>query len=296
MYLVILITLLVFLAIVIIANVIVFPLSAGDITPGLQAIASLQNQLESRSQKEYPFVAAIVEPRKDNLVKIIQHFLRVLPANTHFQVYHGTENVDILYINFSEEINSGKMSLWNMGIDNLSIQGYSALLTSETFWNTIQSERVLIFQTDAITCDSGVDIQEFKEYDYVGAPLSMFICVLVNLLFICKGYFLQHSRYYNGGLSYRRKSTALKVIKRYPWDRKCTEDVWFCAFIPHVGGKLPSREIARKFSFEAENLSGTPWGLHKPRKDYDQLCNICPNTREIPFIPSHTDYRNLYLL
>lgn len=295
MYPLILLTLLIFLAIVVISNVIVFPLSAGDITPGLQAIESLKKQIVG--YKDYPFVAAIVEPRQDNLVKIIRHFLNVLPANAHFQIYHGTENIDILYLNFSSEINSGKMSLWNLGVENLTIQGYSALLTSETFWRSIQSERVLIFQTDAITCSgANVDIQEFKDYDYVGAPLPMFVCILVNLLFICKGYILQHSRYYNGGLSYRTRSTAMAVVKEYPWDRKCPEDIWFCAFLPRVGGKLPPREVARKFGFEAEDLSCTPWGLHKPRKEHDKLCLVCPESKEIPNVPSHSDYRNLFLI
>jgi hypothetical protein len=189
------------------------------------------------------------------------------------------------------------MSLWNLGVDNLSMQGYSALLTSKEFWNTIQSEQVLIFQTDAITCGkSKFKIDDFMDYDFIGAPVPTYISILINILFMSKGYITGHSRFYNGGLSYRTKSKMLAVIEEYPWDQKCTEDIWFCAFLPCVGGVLPTRAEARKFSFEAEKLTTTPWGLHKPRKKYNSLCEICPEIKDIPFVPTHTDYRSLYLL
>lgn len=284
-------------AIVLICRVCVFPLSAGSVDSGLIAAKNLKQQADNTKMHNYPLVAAIIEPREDNLVKILTHFINVMPSNTHFQVYHGINNAHLIYKHFQSYIDSGKLSVWNLGVDNLTIQGYSALLTSKEFWNTIQSERVLIFQTDAITCGhSKFKIENFMQYDYVGAPVSTFISILINILFMGKGYITGHSRFYNGGLSYRTKSKMLAVIEHYPWDQKCTEDIWFCAFLPRVGGVLPTREEARKFSFESEYLTETPWGLHKPRKEYDALCMVCPEMKQIPFVPAHTDYRSLYLL
>ena len=283
--------------IIIICRTIVFPLSAGTVDSGLQAAENLEIQTKQRQLQNYPLVAVIVEPREENLVKILNHFMKVMPPYTHFQVYHGTKNADIIYNNFKNHIQSNKISVWNMGVDNLSIQGYSALLTSKSFWNSVQGERTLVFQTDAITCGkSKFKIQDFVEYDFVGAPLSTTISILINIFFMGKGYVTGHSRFYNGGLSYRTKSKMLDVIKKYPWDQLCPEDIWFCAFLPRIGGVLPARESAREFSFESETLTCTPWGLHKPRKEYDQLCKICPEVKEIPYIPTHTDYRNLYLV
>lgn len=288
------ILILIVITIIIISRTCVFPLSAGDINCGLEASQNikLQTKLEN-----YPLVAAIVEPRRENLVKIVRHFLKVMPEYTHFQIYHGTKNAELVYNAFNNEIRSGKLSVMNMGVDNLTIQGYSALLTSKEFWESIKSERVLIFQTDAITCPkSKINIQDFYGYDYVGAPVPMYINILISILFMGKGYFPWHNNYYNGGLSYRTRSKMLKVLSHYPWDRKCTEDIWFCAFLPRVGGRLPNRKVAGEFSYEAADLSVIPWGLHKPRKNYDCLYKICPQVKEIPFAPSHTDYRNLYLL
>ena len=189
------------------------------------------------------------------------------------------------------------MTLIDMGVDNLTIQGYSALLTSKEFWESLQAENVLIYQTDAITCTNAqVSIEKFFKYDYIGAPVTPLISVLINILFMGKGYITGHSRFYNGGLSFRKRSKMLAVIKEYPWDQLCTEDIWFCAFIPRVGGVLPPREVARQFSFEAEYLTNIPWGLHKPRKEHDSLLKVCPEMKHIPFVPTHTDYRNLYLL
>nr|QBK87390.1 MAG: uncharacterized protein LCMAC201_03000 [Marseillevirus LCMAC201] len=282
------------LVIILICRTCVFPLSAGSVDSGIEAAESLRSQLDIR---EYPLVAAIVEPREQNLVRILNHFIKVMPAYTHFQVYHGTKNQEILYKNFKSYIQSGKISLWNLGVPNLTIQGYNALLTSKEFWNTIQSERVLIFQTDAITCDkSPFNIENFIKYDFVGAPVAIYIRILISILFLGKGYITGHTRFYNGGLSYRTKSKMLAIIEKYPWDQLTTEDIWFCAFLPRVGGVLPEIKQARQFSFESEQLDYIPWGVHKPRKEYNKLCKICPEFKQIPFIESHTDYRNLYLV
>ncbi len=292
-----LILLFIVLMVVLMCRTCVFPLAAGTVDSGLQAAESLQAQLDTKNVLEYPLVAAIVEPRENNLLSTLNHFIKVMPRYTHFQVYHGTNNQEVLYRNFKPYILSGKISLWNLGVPNLTIQGYNALLTSKTFWNTIQSERVLIFQTDAITCSqSPFNIENFVEYDFVGAPIARYIRILISIMFLGKGYVTRHTRFYNGGLSYRTKSKMLAVIEEYPWDQLVPEDIWFCTFLPRVGGVLPDIKQARKFSFESEKLDYIPWGIHKPRKEYTQLNKVCPEFKQIPIIPSHTDYRNLYLV
>jgi len=57
---------------VLICNTKVFPLSAGSIDSGTQAIKSIKQQTQRRKIYNYPLVAIIVEPRKDNLVNILQ--------------------------------------------------------------------------------------------------------------------------------------------------------------------------------------------------------------------------------
>lgn len=283
------------IAMIVVCRYCTFPLSAGSAASGYTAIENIR---QVSTTGNVPLAAVIVEPRTDNIVEIARHFLNSLPANVPFQIYHGNKNKRLLYKEFKPEIMSGKLTLIDLGVDNLTVQAYSALLTSKEFWDTIPAEKVLVFQTDAITCgQSFSDLKEFIKYDFVGAPMTLLINILANVLFMGKGWYPGHCCFYNGGLSLRSKSKMLKVIEKYPWDRHTPEDIWFCAFLPKVGGKLPPKNIAKKFSYEADHdLDVIPWGLHKPRKNFGELCKICPESKKIPFVPSGNDYRNLYLL
>jgi len=286
------------ISILLFCNCVRLPLSGGSEQPGYTVIENFK-QFNVSKENKYDLVGVIMEPRKDNLVLVINNFKTKLPDNAHIQVYHGTHNKGLLEIIFKDDINSGKISLWNMGVDNLNIQSYSLIFTSKEFWDTIQAEKVLIFQTDAITCsESNIDLSKFYKYSFVGAPLPKHVCLLIQLLFLCKSYYIPHSLFFTGGLSYRTKSSALKVIKEYPWDHKVPEDIWFCAFIEKVGGLLPERNIAREFSYESEYLPQNivPWGLHKPRNNHEKVKQICTNAKKIPLVKPHSDYRNLYMI
>jgi len=287
------------ISLILFCNFVTVPLSGGSEKPGYIVLDNLR-QLKPFANKLYDLVGIIIEPRKENLVLVINNFKKRLPSNAHIQVYHGTENKGLLNVIFKDDIESGKISLWNTGVDNLNIQSYSLIFTSKEFWDTVQAEKVLVFQTDAITCsESTVDLSMFYRYSFIGAPLPKYICLLIKLMFLCKGYYIPHSLFFNGGLSYRTKSSALKVIKEYPWDHKVPEDIWFCAFIPIVGGLLPEYDIAREFSYESEYLPDNniiPWGLHKPRNNHNKLKQICKNAEKIPMIEPNSDYRNLYMI
>lgn len=283
--------------IIFICNTVVFPLNAGSSESGIIASREIAKQLNTHSLKDYPLVAAIVEPREEYLVECIKHFMDTLPQYTHFQVYHGTENKEIVYANFGSYIASGKMSAWDLNVKNLTIQGYSALLTSESFWRSIQSDRVLIFQTDAALCsETKLNIEMFYAYDFIGAPMPSYINILIWLRFLFTGCLITHLRYFNGGLSFRRRNKMLELITKHPWNYMWPEDVWFCAHLPQINGVLPTIAAARTFSFEAEQLAGVPLGVHKPRKEWSALSQICPQVKNIKRVASHSDYRNLFLL
>jgi hypothetical protein len=289
------IMLLIILIIFIICRVLVFPLSAGNIESGEIAIKNLSKQ--SKVKNNYKLVAVIIEPREKNLINIINHYMNKLPNYTHFQIYYGNKNSCLIKNYYHNEIILNKISIWDMGVDNLTIQGYNRILLSKEFWETIQGEKVLIFQTDSIPCSkSKYKITDFIEYDFIGAPLSNLVNILLNIYFMGKGYIVNHMKFYNGGLSMRSKSIMLKIIEKYPWDKLTAEDVWFCAFVEKVGGKLPEKKVGRNFSFESEELDNIPWGLHKPRKYYDLLEKISPEIKQIPYIPSHTDYKTLFMI
>lgn len=119
------------------------------------------------------------------------------------------------------------------------IHDYNRLLGSVYFWELIPFDKVLIFQADSGLLRNG--IEEFLEYDYVGAPFQ----------------FQDHGG--NGGLSLRTKSVMLEVIKQFPYDVSVhgNEDVYFSNHVEKVGGKLAPREVCEKFSVESIFKLGT---------------------------------------
>lgn len=104
---------------------------------------------------------------------------------------------------------------------------YNRLLTSKEFWENVPFDKVLIFQHDSSLLRKG--IEEFLEWDFIGAPLYHFPFPMMN-----------------GGLSLRSKQACLDVIENYHYDGSINEDIYFCSCMQ----KLPTKEIAQKFSVE----------------------------------------------
>lgn len=130
-------------------------------------------------------------------------------------------------------------------INNLS--DYNRLLTSVDFWKSVPFDKVLIFQHDSGLLREG--IEEFLEYDYVGAPWT----------FQTKGG--------NGGLSLRTRDVMIKTLETIPYMENVhgNEDVYFSNHIERVGGKLAPRDVCFKFSCETIFRTGT-LGYHAIEK------------------------------
>ena len=98
-------------------------------------------------------VAVIVEPRKHEfLVPVVNNIIDNVPDYTKIQIFHGTKNLDYIKKHFSNQIKSNKIILTNLNVENLTIKDYNLLLTSSNFWNNIDGEHILIFQTDSCMC------------------------------------------------------------------------------------------------------------------------------------------------
>lgn len=92
---------------------------------------------------------------------------------------------------------SPNINIIKVNIDNMSPSQYSKFLTSSSFWNMLQGEKILIYQEDSILFHD--DITPFLKYDYIGAP------------------FPRHqndtpSSVGNGGFSLRSKSIMIKIL------------------------------------------------------------------------------------
>ena len=152
-----------------------------------------------------------------------------------------------------------------VGIPNFTQNTYNDMLLSTWFWNKIDSENILIYQQDSFLFREG--IEEFYEYDYIGAP------------------WLPHQTdnqlgVGNGGFSFRKKSKMLKCLDTINpkklqlssdtlnYMRNCNlhnppEDVYYSkAIIDYDLGNVANREVANQFA-EERVASVNPLGGHQ---------------------------------
>lgn len=121
-----------------------------------------------------------------------------------------------------------------------SMIDYNKLLASLPFWMALPYDKVLIFQHDSMLLRDG--IEEFYEWDYVGAPWK----------------FQDHGG--NGGLSWRSREAMIEVLKMFPYvpSGNNNEDVYFSNALKQMPEfKLAPREVCEKFSCESIYKEGT---------------------------------------
>ncbi len=187
--------------------------------------------------------ACIVETRPiTNLSEIIiDRHLKYLPKDWGLTIYCSHLNHEFIKdIDFGRETNI--IVLEN---PDLTVHGYNSMLKSDGFWKSLPYDKVLIFQSDSRLMKEG--IEEFLEWDYVGAPWM----------------FQDHGG--NGGLSLRSVDVMREVLRVGKFTNR-NEDVEFCNFmVMHNIGKLAPREICYKFSCETIAIFGS-LGMHAIHK------------------------------
>lgn len=189
--------------------------------------------------------AAIVETRDIDINKVFANHIPYLPAGTHYFLFTSSELRD----KYDNELKSFDIdyTIVDIKLDDDTVHGYNLLLTDYgvEFWaHFMDFERVLIFQNDSSLLRSG--IEDFYEYDYIGAPYDYFPYVG------------------NGGLSLRNPKIMMQICLNYNWKRDCGEDLHFTKIMAeHNIGKLAPLEVAKKFSVESIFELGT-LGYHKP--------------------------------
>lgn len=196
------------------------------------------------------YTAVIVEPREHAALEfVLTNFLENLPENWRVLVMHGTKNHKFVEHIIDEKLAGYKsrIQLHDLQVENLTIQKYNELLVSREFHDAIPTEIFLVFQTDTMICkESGVQLNEFVKYDYVGAPMPH-LDGLVG----------------NGGLSLRKKSKMLEIIEKCKYNGQDPEDYYYANACKEVVLSKPNREKAARFSNEGE-YSETSFGVHKP--------------------------------
>ena len=185
----------------------------------------------------------MVEPRKHLAYELVlRNFLDNLNDDWQFHLFVGNENEEYVQA-IVEKIGDPRVCIHNIGIPNLTGITYSKLFAEPFLYSMIPTETFLVFQTDSIVNPQHKHrIYDFLEYDYVGAPWRVYPAGQVG----------------NGGLSLRKKSKMLEIIRRQEWNGTINEDLYF-SFYP--GLYKPSASQAANFSVESV-YSESSFGLH----------------------------------
>ena len=216
------------------------------------------------------YTAVIIEPRKHKAMEfVLTNFMTNLNSDWDFVIFHGTENQefieDIINTKLSKHI--PRITMVNMGVKNLTREQYSLMFYDEQMYKYIRTEVFLIFQTDSMIFAENKDkINDFLQYDYVGAPWPSTMGIHGK------------AQVGNGGLSLRRKSKMLELlshketfeknllgsnIEYYYFGKYPVEDIYFCGYLtPNVKVNKPHFDKAKEFSIESVYYD-KPFGVHK---------------------------------
>lgn len=216
------------------------------------------------------YTAIIVEPRKHAALSyVLNNILTNLSDDWNIVVCHGTRNLEYIQHIIKYELKgSPRISLVNLGLDNMNIAQYNELLTSAAFHEYIPTETFLVFQTDTIILPQNAHlISEFLEYDYVGAPWT-------------------DGQVGNGGFSLRRKSKMLELIQKVPFVTGEAEDGYFSQYSGRTNNDFsikvhkPPPEKAKQFSVETV-FCNQPFGCHKPWAYNPQFVDLHPQVQKL---------------
>lgn len=210
-------------------------------------------------------IAVMVEPRlHEYLIPVIENMIR--NTDIPILIFHSKDNEDILKNTFQMDsrINS-RIQLSRLRQTNLTIKQYNILLTSIDFWNKIDGENILIFQTDSCLCRhiNTFDFTEYLNYGFIGAPSKLEYPI----------------PWQNGGISIRKKSLMIKALKYYNGPSEMNEDKFYTVANRRIVNPSPF-ELANKFSVE-QYYFDNPLAIHKAwkylsKEDWDSLKHKFP--------------------
>jgi hypothetical protein len=198
----------------------------------------------------FKYNAVIIEPRRHKALSfVLNNFLTNLSDEWGLIIFCGNDNKDFIDDLFKNELKLFEdrlVKLIKLDINNLTITDYNNICKSQYFYKCIDTEIMLIFQTDTLILKENKDqLTSFLKYDYVGAPWPSY-------------------QVGNGGLSLRKKSKMIEICENVSPDFVFNEDNYFsCQNVVHLD--RPSFEEAQKFSVETI-FHEKSFGIHAPWK------------------------------
>ena len=237
-------------------------------------------------------VAVIVETREHKALPfVLNNVMSILPDNWGLQIFHGSNNLDYVEkITDTELLNGKEITYTDLKIDSITADDSSLeIMLTEDFWNKVVGETVLYFECDTMLCpNSEYKVEEFEHFDFIGGYWGNQLEMLDN----------DYSKVMNGGLSLRKKSFMLDIIKHelQPYlDRggNPCEDYFVTDRIrnkPKVKDVL-SFSIDNGYMYPLNDKA--PFGLHKPwgenpkkghGKYYEDIIRVCEQVKELEIL------------
>ena len=227
---------------------------------------------------------------------VLSNVMSILPDEWKLQIFHGSNNYD--YINdimFDDDFLSNvkkKTTFTNLNIESISADDSSLeIMLTEDFWNKVVGETVLYFECDSMLCtNSEYDVKDFEHFDYIGGWWGGSF----NPRSIDESY----DRVMNGGLSIRKKSFMLDIIKNelQPYlDRggNPCEDY----FVTDRIRTKPKVKDVISFSIDNGYINPlddkAPFGLHKPwgvnpakghGRYYEDIKRVCKDVEKLEML------------
>jgi len=204
-------------------------------------------------------VAVIVEPGvKPEFEYVVRNVMMELGPEWALVVVHAKANAAFVNHVLKDVVN---VRFYGLEFEVSDIGAYNRLLKSAWFWKMLQADKALIFQSDSIMV-GGPKIDEFFEYDYVGAPWH-----LTNEIFSSEYAKLIGDGIGNGGFSLRSVDAMIDICEALGASSPDTEaeDVFFVVNLLKRGYQFPSRQVAYSFAQEvpcSDLRDVRPLGLH----------------------------------
>jgi len=162
----------------------------------------MKNIILPKIKKESLYEAVIVEFREfPHIEFIIRNNILKLGNKWSHTIICGNQNFKMVE-QICDSI-SPNIKIIKLNVNNLTQNEYSLFLMKSDFWNLLKGEKIFIYQEDSLVFKNNID--DFLEYDFIGAPFSKQADDTPNSVG-------------NGGLSLRTKKIMLDIISKFPYN------------------------------------------------------------------------------
>lgn len=223
----------------------------------------------------------IVEPRQHpHLRYVLENFDKLMPLHYDVYIFHGHSARSFAQQAATHLEKRRLVHYLSLNKDSITADEYNMLLKMPHFWNAIEAENILIFQTDSVLCSqSPFSIEDFENFGYIGCAFDSHAG---------RGtHWHPHAFWGVGGLSFRHKSAALECIRAIGSDSLLAEDVFFSNCIDVGLGKRPhNASLLSDFCSEMTFLSRS-FGTHQPLwmawspQMLDRFLQYCPEAQPL---------------